>query len=33
MIDVLWEGREVVMFAVDLADRAREIKDKTAASG
>ena len=29
MIDVLWNGRVVLMFAADVAEREAEIKEKT----
>ena len=31
-IKVLWEGRTVVMFAVDLARRGAELTDRTASA-
>lgn len=33
MVNVLWEGREVQMFAIDLAMRGVEIRTQAAASG
>ena len=32
-VNVLWEGREVQMFAIDLAMRGVEIRTRAAASG
>ena len=30
LVDVLWEGRTVAMFVVDLKERGREIMDRSA---
>ena len=30
LVDVLWEGRTVAMFATDVSERGTEIKDRSA---
>jgi hypothetical protein len=32
MVDVIWEGRRVLMFARDLDDQGEEVKTRAAAS-